>query len=80
MFKIQLENADCLWYSKFVFVCFDLLSILHDQKKYDNYFVISREANMLATLNTKIEIIYSLVNPCGKKKHRYPINKKGEKE
>ena len=34
---------------------------------------------MLATLNIKIEIIYSLVNPCGKNKHRYPINKKKRK-
>ena len=49
------------------------------QKEYDNYFVISREANMLATLIIKIEIIYSLVNPSGKNKHRYPINKKIEK-
>ena len=59
-----------------MFVRFDLLSNLHDQKEYDNYFVICREANMLATLKIKIEIIYSLVNPCGKNKHRYPINKK----
>ena len=29
--------------------------------------------------NIKIEIIYSLVNPCGKSKHRYPINKKTTK-
>ena len=37
-----------------VCVCsFDLLSNLHDQKEYDKYFVISREANMLATLKTK---------------------------
>ena len=41
-----------------MFVRFDLLSNLHDQKEYDNYFVISREANMLATLNTKIEILF----------------------
>ena len=53
MFKIQLENTDCLCYSKFVFVRFDLLSNLHDQKEHDNYFVISREANMLATLKNK---------------------------
>ena len=60
----------------FIFcVCsFRFISYLHDQKEYDNYFVISREANMLATLN-KIEILYSLVNHCGKNKHRYPINK-----
>ena len=57
-------------------VRFDLLSNLHDQKEYDNYFVISREVNMLATLKIKIEIIYPLVNPYGKYKHRYPINKK----
>ena len=31
---------------------------------------------MLATLKIKIEIIYSLVNPYGKYKHRYTINKK----
>ena len=30
----------------------------------------------LRELILKIEIIYSLVNPCGKNKHRYPINKK----
>ena len=59
-----------------MFVRFDLLSNLHDQKEYDNNFVISQEANMLATLKIKIEIICSLVNPCGKNKHRYPINKK----
>ena len=50
MFKIYLENAACLCYSRFVFVRFDLLSCLHDQKGYGNYFVISQEANMLATL------------------------------
>ena len=61
-----------------MFVRFDLLSNLHDQKEYDNYFVICREANMLATLENN-EIIYSLVNPCGKNKHIYPINKKKEK-
>ena len=59
-----------------MFVRFDLLNNLHDQKEYDSYFVISREANMLATLKNKIEIIYSLVNTCGENKHRYPINKK----
>ena len=53
MFKIWLENTDSLCYSKFVFVRFDLLSNLHDQKEYDNYFVISREANVLATLKNK---------------------------
>ena len=37
------------------------LSNLHEKKEYDNYFVISREAVMLATLKTKIGIIYSLV-------------------
>ena len=42
---------------KFVFVRFDLLINLHDQKEYDNYFIISREANMFATLKIKIEII-----------------------
>ena len=52
-FKIQLENKDCLCYSKFVFVRLDLLSNLHDQKEYDNYFVISREANIFATLKIK---------------------------
>ena len=35
---------------------------------------------MLATLKIKIEIIYSLGNPCGKIKHRYPINQKKKKE
>ena len=60
-----------------MFVRFDLLSNLHDQKEYDNYFIISREANMLATLKKiRIEIIYSFVNPCGKNKDRYPINNK----
>ena len=63
-----------------MFVPFDLLSNIHDQKEYDNNFVISREAKMLATLKIKIEIIYSLVNPCGKNKHRYSINKKKEKK
>ena len=63
-----------------MFVRFDLLSNLHDQKEYDNNFVISQEANMLAILKIKIEIIYSLVNPCGKTKHRYPINKKKKKK
>ena len=53
MFKIWLEITDSLCSSKFVFVCFDLLSNLHDQKEYDNYFVISREANALATLKNK---------------------------
>ena len=53
MFKIQLENTDCLCYSKFVLVRFDLLSYLHYQKDYDNSFVISQEAYMLATLNNK---------------------------
>ena len=80
MFKIQLENTDCPCYSKFVFVRFDLLSNLHDQTEYDIYFVISREANILTTLEIKIETIYSLVNPCGQNKHRYPINKKEKKE
>ena len=37
----------------FVFVRFDLLSNHHDQKELYNYFVISREANMLATLRNK---------------------------
>ena len=55
---LMLENTECLCYSKFVFVRFDLLSNFHDQKEYDNYFVISREANMLATLKIEIEIIY----------------------
>ena len=32
MYKIQLENTDCLCFSKFVFVHLDLLSNLHDQK------------------------------------------------
>ena len=59
-----------------VFVRFDLLSNPHDQKEYDKYFVIRREANMLATLKNKNEIIYSLANPFGKNKPRYPINKK----
>ena len=53
MFKIKLENTNGLCYSKFVFVCFDLLRNLHEQKEYGNYFVISREANMLATLKNK---------------------------
>ena len=53
MFKIKLENTDCLCYSKFVFVCFDMLGNLHDQQESDNYFVISREANMLATLKKR---------------------------
>ena len=34
---------------------------------------------MLQHLKVKIEIIYSLVSPCGKNKHRYPINKKEKK-
>ena len=34
----------------------------------------------LQHLKIKIEIIYSLVNLCGKNKHRYPINKKKKKE
>ena len=34
-------------------VRFDLFSNFHDKKEYDNYFVISREANMLATLKNK---------------------------
>ena len=38
---------------KFVFVRFDLLSNLHDQKEYDNIFANSREAYMLATLKNK---------------------------
>ena len=78
-FALCLKSSlkkDCLYYSKLVFVCFDLLSNLHDQKEYDNYFAISREANMLAILKIKIKMKYSLVNPCGKTKHRYPINKK----
>ena len=50
---LMLENTDCICYSKFVFVRFDLLSYLHDQKEYDNNFVISQEANMLATLKDK---------------------------
>ena len=54
MFKIKLENTDCLCYSKFVLVCFDLLGNLYDQKESDNFFVISQEANMLATLKNKI--------------------------
>ena len=80
MFKIKLENTDCLCYSYFVFVRFDLLSNLHGQKEYNNYFVISQEGNILAPLKIKIEIIYSLVNPCGKNKHRYPNNKKRKKK
>ena len=63
-----------------VFVRFDLLSNPHDQKEYDKYFVISREENMLATLKNKNEIIYSLANPFGKNKPRYPINKKKNKK
>ena len=51
VFKIYLENTDSLCYS--VCVPFDLLRNLHDQNEYDNYFVISREANMLATLKNK---------------------------
>ena len=77
MFKLWLENTDCLYYSKFVFVHSDLLSNLHDQKEYDNYSAISREANMPASLKKiKIEVIYSLVKPRVKNKHRHPINKK----
>ena len=53
MSKILLENADYLCYSKFVFVRFDLLSNLHDQKECDNYFAICGEANMLTTLKNK---------------------------
>ena len=49
-----------------MFVRFDLISNLRDQKESDNYFVISREANMHAKLKIKIEIVYSLVNTCGK--------------
>ena len=41
MFKIYLKNTDCLCYSMFAFVCFDLLSNLHDQNENVNYFVIS---------------------------------------
>ena len=60
-----------------MFARFDLLSSLHDQKEYDSYFVISLEANLLATLKkNKIEIIYSLVNPFGKNKHRPHQQKK----
>ena len=53
MLKILLENTDCLCYSKFVFVRFDLFGNLHDQKEYNNNFVISQEANMLETLKNK---------------------------
>ena len=57
-------------------VClFDLLSNHHDQKEYDNHFVINRETNIYATLKIKIEIIYSLDNPCG-----VPSTKKKKKE
>ena len=59
-----------------MFVRFDLLGYLHNQKEYDNYFVISREAITLATLKIKIEIIYSLVNPCGKTIIDTPSTKK----
>ena len=75
MLKIYLENTDFLCYPKLVFVRFDLLSNLHDQKEYDNYYVISREADLLATPKTKNKIKYSLVNPCGKNKHRFHIKK-----
>ena len=53
MLKIYLENTDFLYYPKFVFVRLDLLSNVHDQKEYDNYFVTSREAYLLATLKIK---------------------------
>ena len=35
---------------------------------------------MHVTLKIKIEIIHSLVNTCGKNKHRNPMNKKKKKE
>ena len=54
MFKIELDNTDWLCYSKFVFVRFDLLGNLHDQKESDSCFVISQEANVCATLKNKI--------------------------
>ena len=38
---------------KVVFVRFDLSSNPHKQKEYDNNFVISQEANMLAILKNK---------------------------
>ena len=63
-----------------MFVRVDLLGNIHDKKESDNYFVISREANMFATLKMKFEMIYSLVNTCGKNKHRHPINKKKKQE
>ena len=56
MFK-NLDNTDFLCYPTFV-VCYDLLSNLHDEKEYDNYFVISRIACMLETLKHNIKIIY----------------------
>ena len=42
-----------------VYVCLFrfVLSNLLDQKESDNYFVIDREANMLATLKIENEII-----------------------
>ena len=41
----------------FIVTEYAALSNLQDQKEYDNYFVISREAHMLAILKIKIEII-----------------------
>ena len=38
---------------KFCVCSFLFVSNLHDQKEYDNNFVISQEANMLATLKNK---------------------------
>ena len=61
LLKFYLKNTDVLCYQKFVFVLFDLLSNLHDQNEYDNYFVINREAYMLETLKIKNKIICSLV-------------------
>ena len=58
MLKIYFENTDTLCYPKLVFVLFDLLSDLHDQKEYDNDFVISQEAYMLATLENKKKNIH----------------------
>ena len=52
----------------------DLFSNYHDKEEYDNYFVISGGAYLLATLNWK-KIIHSLVNACCEDGHRHPINK-----
>ena len=76
MFKLWLENTDYLYYSKFVFVHSDLLSNLMIKRNMTIILLLSKRQICLHHLKIKIEVIYSLVNPCGKNKHRHPINKK----